>query len=192
VEQRQRPIAAEEITMYVVLVGGLTICAIQAMRAHRLLEAALWLAGVSALVSILLYTLGAPQVAVIELSVGAGLVTVLFVYAIGVAGEATHDMPSLIPRPLAWGLILLSTAMLGWLIWPMRGASSPVKEPGFTDVLWEGRALDVWLQILIVFSGVLGILGLVASPKTSEEKQIEPPAQGLAAPRSQISPEEVR
>jgi uncharacterized MnhB-related membrane protein len=184
VEQRQRPIAAEEITMYVVLVGGLTICAIQAMRAHRLLEAALWLAGVSALVSILLYTLGAPQVAVIELSVGAGLVTVLFVYAIGVAGEATHDMP--------WGLILLSTAMLGWLIWPMRGASSPVEEPGFTDVLWEGRALDVWLQILIVFSGVLGILGLVASPKTSEEKQIEPPAQGLPAPRSQISPEEVR
>jgi uncharacterized MnhB-related membrane protein len=178
--------------MYVVLVAGFTICAIQAMRARRLLVTALWLAGVSALVSVLLYMLGGPQVAVIELSVGAGLVTVLLVYAIGVAGEATHDMPSLIPKPLAWGLILLSAAMLGWLVWPMHGATSPVEEPGFTNVLWEGRALDVWLQIMVVFSGVLGVLGLVASPRTSEERQIEPPVQGLPTPRSQISVEEVR
>jgi len=52
-----------------------------------LIASALWLAGVSALVSIMCYLLGAYAVAVIELSVGAGLVTVLFVFAISIAGE---------------------------------------------------------------------------------------------------------
>jgi len=55
-------------------------CGVQAIRAKRLLAAALWLAGVSAAVATLMYSLGAYEVAVIELSVGAGLVTVLFVF----------------------------------------------------------------------------------------------------------------
>lgn len=71
--------------------------AAQALRARRLLYSALWLAGASALLATIFYQLGAPEVAVIELSVGAGLVTVLFVFAINVAGEEAYVGPPLVP-----------------------------------------------------------------------------------------------
>ena len=71
----------------ILIIIGMLLCAVMAVRTQRLLVSALWLAGASALVSLWMYILGAPEVAVIELSVGAGLVTVLFVFAINIAGE---------------------------------------------------------------------------------------------------------
>ena len=50
--------------------------------------------------------LGAPEIAVIELSVGAGLVTVLFVFAINLTGEENLDAKRMMPKPLAWGLLI--------------------------------------------------------------------------------------
>ena len=78
----------------VLTVAAIFVCALMAVREERLLISALWLAGTSALAALVMYRLGAPEVAVIELSVGAGLVTVLFVFAINIAGE---DTPSLGP-----------------------------------------------------------------------------------------------
>jgi len=69
------------------VLSGMLICAIQAIRAERLLVSALWLAGCSALLALAIGLLGAPEVGVVELSVGAGLVTVIFVFAISIAGE---------------------------------------------------------------------------------------------------------
>ena len=77
----------------ILLTIGILISAIQAIRVKRLLVTALWLASTSALTSIMLYLLGGYRIAVIELSVGAGLVTVLFVFAINIAGE--EPIPSL-------------------------------------------------------------------------------------------------
>ncbi|MDO9122475.1 MAG: NADH-quinone oxidoreductase subunit J, partial [Anaerolineaceae bacterium] len=72
---------------YVLISVGILACAILAISAKRLLISAIWLAVTSALVALMLFLLGAPQIAVIELSVGAGLVTVLFVFAINISGE---------------------------------------------------------------------------------------------------------
>jgi len=64
-----------------ILIGlGILASAILAIRTKRLLISAIWLAVASALTAVMIYLLGAPQIAVIELSVGAGLVTVLFVF----------------------------------------------------------------------------------------------------------------
>lgn len=73
--------------VYVLVAVGILVCAILAIRSKRLLISAIWLAVTSALVALMFYMLGAVQVAVIELSVGAGLVTVLFVFAINISGE---------------------------------------------------------------------------------------------------------
>ncbi len=151
------------------LVIGAVLCAIQALQAKRLLASAVWLAGVSALLSITLYLLGAHEVAVIELSVGAGLVTVLFVFAISIAGEEAINAPALIPRPLAWGLVILSVLLLGWQVLPVVSISSPFSEPPFASVLWQGRGLDVLVQIVLVFAGVLGVLGLLAEAREPAE-----------------------
>ena len=88
-----------------VLVIAAIYCAYQVMNSPRLLNATIWLAFTSAMVAALIYSLGAPYVAVIELSVGAGLVTVLFVFAFSIVGEATIDEMTIITRkaaPVSW------------------------------------------------------------------------------------------
>jgi uncharacterized MnhB-related membrane protein len=149
--------------VHILVVAGLLVCAVQAVRAQRLLLAALWLAGTSALVALEMYLLGAPEVAVIELSVGAGLVTVLFVFAINIAGEEVMSALPVVPRPLARGLVLGSVLLLAWMNLDVLGLQVPVFEPlYFKVVLWENRLLDVLLQMALIFSGVLGVLGLLA------------------------------
>ncbi len=74
--------------MLYALVGvGALGCAVAAVTSKRMLISAIWLALASALVALDMYLLGAPFIAVIELSVGAGLVTVLFVFAINLTGD---------------------------------------------------------------------------------------------------------
>jgi uncharacterized MnhB-related membrane protein len=148
--------------VYPCLVFGAVMCAVLAIRATRLLAASLWLAGLSALLSVLFYLMGAPRVAAIELSVGTGLVTVLLVFAIGIAGEEIVSQKALVPQPLAWGLGLLVFLSLSWFILPLMETQAPVSEPSLATLLWEGRTLDVWVQVVLVFAGVLGVLGLLA------------------------------
>lgn len=137
------------------------ICAFQAMHAQKLLSSSLWLAGVSAATAAILYLLGAYQVAVIELSVGAGLVTVLFVFAISIAGESTWDPFSIIPKPLAWTLVGGVIALLAWLVLTPP-AQQPVADSLALEVmLWQGRGIDVLVQVALIFSGVISILGLL-------------------------------
>jgi uncharacterized MnhB-related membrane protein len=149
------------VTVYPCLVLGAVTCGVLAIRAPRLLTASLWLAGLSALVSVLFYLMGAPRVAVIELSVGAGLITVLIVFAIGIAGEEIVQQGALVPQPLAWALGLLVFLSLSRLILPLNGVEAPVSEPSLASTLWEWRALDIWVQVVLIFAGVLGILGLL-------------------------------
>jgi uncharacterized MnhB-related membrane protein len=144
------------------LAVGAVLCAIQAIRSVRLLSSALWLAGTSALVALILYGIGGHEVAVIELSVGAGLVTVLFVFAINVAGEESLPVRSLVPRSLAWSLVLLSLFLLVGLTFPWSSAVPPKAESSFPHTLWQTRGLDVLVQLVLIFAGVLGILGLLA------------------------------
>ncbi len=157
---------------HVLIVVGMVGCAIQAIRVNRLLISALWLAGCSALVALLLYLIGAPEIAVIELSVGAGLVTVLFVFAINIAGEDPLAVQSIIPRPLAWGLVAAAVLLLGWLALPgFLADGGSAAQPGFAAVLWRDRSLDLMLQIILIFAGVLGVIGLLAESKPHVAKE---------------------
>ena len=142
------------------------VCALQAIRAPRLLVSALWLAGCSALLALSIALLGAPEVGVVELSVGAGLVTVIFVFAISVAGEETVGVTSVVPRPFAWVLLGLFLFLLIWLTLPgLLLPAVPRDALPFLRALWEERSLDTVLQVALIFSGVLGSLGLLAERK---------------------------
>jgi uncharacterized MnhB-related membrane protein len=139
------------------------ICALQAIRAPRLLVSALWLAGCSALLALSIALLGAPEVGVVELSVGAGLVTIIFVFAINVAGEETIGLTSVVPRPVAWALMCLFAILLAWLAIPrLVSPALPRDALPFLRALWDERSLDTVLQVALIFSGVLGSLGLLA------------------------------
>jgi uncharacterized MnhB-related membrane protein len=165
-----------QLLLYGVLVMGAIACAVVALRVNRLLTAALWLAVSSALLAVLFYLMGAPEISVIELSVGAGLVTVLLVFAISVAGNEPQDMRQLLPRPVAWGLVLLAFALLAWKVLPAVGAARTAAQAvAFTDMLWQQRGLDVLVQMVLIFAGVLGFLGLL-SPDPKDQKPSQAPA----------------
>ncbi len=152
-----------------IVLAAMLICAVMAIGAARLLISALWLAGCSALLGITLALLGAPEVGVIELSVGAGLVTVIFVFAISLAGEEPAMRASVVPRPLAWVLMVLFAALLLWLTVPrLLAAAVPAASLPLIAAVWEARALDTLLQVALIFCGVLGSLGLLAEPQKQE------------------------
>lgn len=160
------------------------VAAFQAIQAQRLIRSALWLAGVSALIATLLYRIGAHEVAVIELSVGAGLVTVLFVFAIAIAGEDAMAARPVVPRTLAGVLVVVVVALLGWSVLPAGPTLTPAVEAPFATVLWEQRGLDTLVQVGLIFAGVLGILGMLAPvPETAtvpEDEGEEVPVPALA------------
>lgn len=169
------------------LLAGLLIVmlafAAQALRARRLLYSALWLAGASALLATIIYQLGAPEVAVIELSVGAGLVTVLFVFAINVAGEEAYVGPALVPLWAGGTAVLAALVLLGALALPIAGPAATGEasaEGSFAQVLWQARGLDVLVQIVLIFAGVLGLLGLLAESGAPLD---QPVARAVAAER---------
>ena len=149
--------------MWHAVVAVLTlICAIQAVRSDRLLVSALWLAGTSALVALEMYMLGSPEVAVVELSVGAGLVTVLFVFAINLTGDERGEFPVKIPKAVSLSMILAAVVLIAWFtLRYIDQSAAGLVAIQLSTAIWKLRQLDMMLQILLVFCGVLGVVGLL-------------------------------
>lgn len=162
------------MTIVWLLLAGTVVCAIMAVHA-RPLVAALWLAGSSALLAILLYQIGAPALAVIELSVGAGLITVLLAFAISMAEEETQYRPVL-PRWLSLLLVAAAVVALGWLLWPGVATlpAPPAADAPFYEHVWSNRRADLLLQVVIIFAGVVGILNLLGDIHTSRPEAAVP------------------
>jgi len=159
---------------YVLVAAGILICSILAIASKRLLVSAIWLAATSALVALMMFLLGAVQLAVIELSVGAGLVTVLFVFAINISGEEPLNLLPVMPKPLAWGLVLIAVGLAAYLFISGNGLAIPLQTPVETPIiLWDERYLDILLQIGLIFCGVLGVLGLLSGGKPTVQKEDE-------------------
>ena len=146
----------------IVLVAGFLVFGLMAVRAKGLLSAAIWLAVLSLTVALAIYLVGGHEVAVIELSVGAGLVTVLLVLAMSIAGDDAVNAPPVVPRWLALGLALLAVALVGVLAVPQTAPPAAPTAATFSTTLWEQRSADVLLQIVLIFVGLLAVLGLLA------------------------------
>ena len=156
------------------LLLGAVFCAYRAITTTRILSATIYLACISALTSAVLYLAGAVQVAVMELSVGAGLVTVLLVYALSVVGDDAMDSLSVVPKPLAFILVCLTTILLGWMAFPAIPSYFERGSMSLAVSLWQTRVLDVWIQIALIFSGVMGVLGLLSEKTPGRSKEIHP------------------
>ena len=151
---------------------GAVFCAYRAIVAKRILSATIYLACVSALVSAVIYLLGAAQVAVMELSVGAGLVTVMLVYALSVVGDDALDPASVIPKSLAFGAVGTVVLLLGMMVFPAVQINVVQGSSTLAVALWQNRVLDVWIQIALIFSGVMGVLGLLSEQTSSKNKEL--------------------
>ncbi|MFA4905704.1 MAG: hypothetical protein WC645_04295 [Candidatus Margulisiibacteriota bacterium] len=132
-----------------------------------LLRAAIGLALVSALLSIIMYRMNAPLAAVFELSVCAGLISVVFISTISL----THRLPlqefkvrrqSRITRFRYLPLVLVLAALGLYIMY--RPFHIPLVPKEMVNdvrlVLWETRRIDLFGQILVLLAGVFGVLML--------------------------------
>lgn len=155
--------------LFGLLLLAIAVLTLAALRAERLMMTALYLAGISGLVAVLIYLLGAPQLAVIELSVGAGMVAVLFAFAISVSGETPVAKISLVPRSLTALLVLLCSVFLLAVLLVIQMPVAVDDASAFRDVLWQERAADLGVQVVLIFAGALGILGLLTEARDESE-----------------------
>ena len=153
------------MTLFLGLALAGIACAYRAIAARRILSSTIYLASVSAVAATLLYLLGTLQLAVIELSVGAGLVTVLLVWAISMTGNDTLDTRPMLPRSLAVAAVLLAAVLLFGMAASLLARDIIAEAAPLSHMLWAARRLDVWVQIILIFAGVLGVLGLLAEAK---------------------------
>jgi hypothetical protein len=62
---------------------------------------------------------------------------------------------------VSWGLGLVALILLGWFTVPLVVPSPPSSQPSLASLLWKDRALDVLIQVVLIFCGVMGVLGLL-------------------------------
>jgi len=132
------------------------------------------LALTSAILTVIIFRLNAPLAGVFELSVCAGLIPVLFVSVISLTQPLTYKevlthMKSRFAR--FWSLPLI-VVILGIILGLMKvkvTTKLPLAETqnDVRFVLWHLRQFDLLGQIIILFTGVFGVVILFKERKKS-------------------------
>ena len=151
----------------IILLGALLLGALATVLLRQIVKAAIALAFTSIVLTILMFRLGAPWAAVFELSVCAGLITVIFVGAISLVKPATEQeekeqLVFLLRRYLPMLALLL---VLGVWLSLLKPTAVPLPPPeavawDFRQLLWSVRPLDLLGQIMVMLAGVWGVVVL--------------------------------
>ncbi|MCM2267312.1 MAG: NADH-quinone oxidoreductase subunit J [Elusimicrobiales bacterium] len=137
--------------------------ALWAVTAKKLLTSAIMLALLSVTVSLIFFDLGAPWAGVFELSVCAGLITVLFIGAVSLIRSDEEKHPEGRARFYALPLALAAFGIAAWFYLPPfleELASWRRMAAGTTTLglaIWDLRRPDLLGQILMLASGVFVI-----------------------------------
>lgn len=141
------------------------IAALWTVMARSLIRAAIGLALTSAILTIVMFRLGSPLAAVFELSVCAGLISVLFVSTISLTDPLTaqekvqatkdklHKFKYLIFIIIALGIFFILSRVRLNLTLPPAHSNEDARV-----VLWHFRHLDLLGQIIILLTGVFGVV----------------------------------
>ncbi|MCR4428041.1 MAG: hypothetical protein NUV68_01675 [Caldiserica bacterium] len=159
--------------MIYLTLGFLLFFALLAVFLRDTLFSVLSLATVSALLAIAFYQLNSPVAGAFELSVGAGLITVLAVLTISFLQKRKEKRQ---PGAIFW--VSLSLALAAFLffllqaLWPQVFSQAiPATTWGEVgEVLWKVRVIDLLPQILVILSAVFGILALLRKEGEGKEK----------------------
>ena len=153
------------MTLTVLLLILLLLAGFYSILSRSLVKAAIGLAAVSAILTILMFTLSSPLAAVFELSVCAGLITVIFVSVISMTKtSAPGDSVDIEPNHYRKYIPLFILGALLW--WAMRSFLDDVPiaivstdmRPDMGHALWELRRIDVFAQLAVLFVGVYAVV----------------------------------
>jgi NADH-quinone oxidoreductase subunit J len=167
------------LVIYIVL-GLMVASGVWTVMTRSLVRSAIGLALTSVILTILMFQLGATMAAVFELSVCAGLITVVFISTISMTKALTHNALLQKTRDRLkryWylpAILLLAGAAIAFFATPASpGLAAPATEAASFDdlkqLLWKGRQTDLLGQITIIFAGVTGVIVLFKERKGEEE-----------------------
>jgi len=159
--------------MDILLLILLLVFSAAAVFAKDILKSALSLAVASIFLAILFFRMNAPYAGVFEISVVAGLITVLFVSTIALTGtgaELKERKWTILVFPLFFIIVLiLDYILIKKLTGTITNISNVIPGVGaqglFADVLWKERTFDLIGQISIIFAGVFTVLALFRKEK---------------------------
>jgi len=146
------------------LLIGLVLFSVLAILLRDLLKSAISLAAASLLLGIIFFRMNAPYAGVFEISVVAGLITVLFILTIALtkAGDEVRES-----RVVNWvfplffvAFIIIDALVMKGLLQKIPALASGAETGTFGDVLWKGRTFDLVGQIAIILAGVFAVLAL--------------------------------
>ncbi|MDD4871241.1 MAG: hypothetical protein PHR77_11840 [Kiritimatiellae bacterium] len=144
----------------------------------RLLISAIGLAVTSIMLTILLFLMKAPLAGVFELSVCAGLITVVFISTISLTKpvEKSEVLQLKMKRLKRFVFLPLLLFLAAWVLFakPLHltnPAQVPVEQTTLQHVLWFARRFDLIGQILIILTGVFGVIVLFKTKTGQAEKQ---------------------
>lgn len=150
--------------LYFISLCALVFFSILAILLKDLLKAALSLMAASIFLAVIFFFMKAYYAGVFEISVVAGLITVLFVSTIGLTrGDDFKEskLPVYIfPLFFIW-FIIIDILVMYLLLKQMPFLTRWLPESGkFGDVFWQKRTFDLLAQIGIIFAGVFSVLAL--------------------------------
>ena len=145
------------------LCGVVLFCAL-AILAKDLIKSAINLAVASVLLGILFFTMNAPYAGVFEISVVAGLITVLFMLTIALTkseGEVKERRGAKIGFILFFIIfIAIDIVVMKSLLTTLPALPGAAEQGTFGDVLWKQRTFDLIGQLAVILAGVFAVLAL--------------------------------
>jgi NADH:ubiquinone oxidoreductase subunit 6 (subunit J) len=146
------------------LLTGLVLCSVLAILLRDLLKSAISLAVASLFLGIIFFRMNAPYAGVFEISVVAGLITVLFILTIALTQTGDEVRESRLVNwvfPLVFvAFVVIDALVMKSLLGKVPALASGAENGTFGDVLWRGRTLDLVGQIAVILAGVFAVLAL--------------------------------
>jgi NADH-quinone oxidoreductase subunit J len=152
---------------FITLLILLLLAGIWTVMTLNLLKSAIGLAVTSAILALLLFHMDAPLAGVFELSVCAGLITVVFISVISLAKPLEGAQERARDRSRLKRFIFLPILLIiaGGILFALRPhLDRPLPPAGMAMdvpmVFWDVRRVDLVGQILIILAGVFGVVVL--------------------------------
>lgn len=160
------------MVLQILLLVGMVLFSVLAILVKDLLRAAISLAVASLLLGIIFFRMNAPYAGVFEISVVAGLITVLFMLTIALTkgGDAVESKVASFAFPAFFVIfIVIDALIMKKLIQKVPALPGPEEAGTFGQVLWNARTLDLVGQIAVIFAGVFAVLALFRKGDNKDE-----------------------
>jgi multisubunit Na+/H+ antiporter MnhB subunit len=179
-----------ELLLDVLLAGALVVVAWRAVAAPTLFAGVVLYITFGLLLSLVWVRLAAPDLALAEAALGAGVTGALLLDAAGQMGEGRSSLRGRIERVGRWMSALVAAALAATLLAtvvllaPRIGGltgvvSERMEESGVenavTAVLLNFRGYDTWLELVVLLVAVLGILAMRRSEAVDDVEAPEVP-----------------